>query len=463
MADNASHGRQREIVENGPYRRDTIAAIATPSGRGAIGIIRISGPEAFTLSSALTGKKLPEPRKAVLRRCLDNIGEVIDEGLLLCFPGPESFTGEDVVEFQGHGGQVVLNLIWQRLLSLGARPARPGEFSERAFLNGRIDLAQAEAIADLIDAGSQQVAQGAMRSLQGEFSSRIDLFRERLLKLRVYVEASVDFVDEDEVDDLEFEKIQALLGELGKDLNSLLHKAQQGRRLAQGAVIVIAGPPNVGKSSLLNWLAGDNTAIVTPIAGTTRDLLKTDILIEGIPVHVIDTAGIRETDDPVEREGVMRARQAMKQSDLLILMDVLNEEWKDDVCKELDSDIPRLQVRNKIDLSGEPPGTDAGTGFLGISVKTGSGMEVLLREIMRQLDGPPRGEAAFTARARHIHSLVRSEVAINAACEILEQRGNIEFVAEELRLAQDSLGEITGQITPDSLLGEIFSTFCIGK
>lgn len=463
MADNAPHDRQRKIVAQAPYRHDTIAAIATPPGRGAIGIVRISGPEAFPLSRILTGMEIPAPRRAALRRCLDDLGRPIDEGLLLCFPGPDSFTGEDVAEFQGHGGQVVLNLIWQRLLSLGARPARPGEFSERAFLNGRIDLAQAEAIADLIDAGSHQVAQGAMRSLQGEFSARVEILAERLMKLRVHVEASVDFVDEDEVDDLESEKIQSHLDVLRKDLHTLLHKAQQGRRLAQGAVIVIGGLPNVGKSSLLNRLAGDDTAIVTPIAGTTRDLLRTDILIEGIPVQVIDTAGIRETEDPVEREGVIRARQAMKQADLLIMMDVLNEEWTDEACNDLSSEIPHLRVRNKIDLSGEPPGLNIKSGNLGISVKTGEGMGTLVSEIVHLLDGPPQGEAAFTARARQIHALTRSENALGTACSILAEGRNIEFVAEELRQAQDFLGEITGQVTPDHLLGEIFSTFCIGK
>lgn len=463
MADHSPLGKQQQIDVHVPYRRDTIVAIATPPGRGAIGIVRLSGPEAFLLSSILTGQAIPSPRRAVLRRCLDDMGEPIDEGLLLCFPGPDSFTGEDVAEFQGHGGLTVLHLILQRLLDLGARAARPGEFSERAFLNGRVDLAQAEAIADLIDAGSRQAAQGAMRSLRGEFSASVEALRARLLEIRVLVEASVDFTDEEDVDDFEVTKVHELLRNLGNAIEDLLRMAQHGRRLTHGAVLVIGGVPNVGKSSLLNRLAREDMAIVTPIAGTTRDLLRIDILLEGIPVHVIDTAGIRDTQDPVEREGVMRAQQAMQQADLLVLMDVTGESGIDGVAHGLSPEIPLLRVRNKIDLSGETPGINEAAGYLGVSVRTGEGMETLVTEIVRLLDGPTPGETPFTARTRQIDALSRGSAAIAAANSHLSGGGGIELIAEELRQAHDALGEITGRVTPDDLLGEIFSNFCIGK
>lgn len=444
--------------------RDTIAAIATSSGRGAIGIVRISGSDAFALAEQLTGRILPAPRMAGLRYCLGADGDPIDQGLLLCFPGPNSFTGEDTVEFQGHGGHVILHMIWQRLITLGARPARPGEFSERAYLNGRIDLAQAEAIADLIDAGSRQAARAALRSLRGDFSTKVESLRTRLIALRVELEAAIDFSDEDDVDAFASQRFERALADTSAALATLLVEAEQGRRLAQGAVMVIGGAPNVGKSSLLNRLAGDDMAIVTPVAGTTRDLLRTDVVLEGLPLRIIDTAGIRETSDVVEREGVARARQAMRQADLIVLMDVAGEAvLADTLPNDLPPQTPVLHLRNKIDLSGDQPGYAPGNTFMGISVLTGAGMDILTTELVRLLGGPPSNESTFTARARQIEALRQSAVALDAARLVLTQGLGIELLAEELRHAHDHLGVITGQVTPDQLLGEIFSTFCIGK
>ncbi|OBS09569.1 tRNA uridine-5-carboxymethylaminomethyl(34) synthesis GTPase MnmE [Acidihalobacter prosperus] len=446
-----------------PDERDTIAAIATAPGRGAIGIVRASGPQALALAQRLTGRDPPAPRTAVLRTCLDHRGEAIDQGLLVCFPGPDSFTGEDVIEFQGHGGQLLLHLIWERLLALGARPARPGEFSERAFLNGRIDLTQAEAIADLIDAGSRQAARGAMRSLRGEFSSRVEALRTRLVGLRIELEAAIDFVDEDDVGPIGDRRLTASLADVAASLDALLMQAEQGRKLAQGAVMVIAGAPNVGKSSLLNRLAGDDMAIVTPIAGTTRDLLRTDVVIAGMPVRIVDTAGIRETEDPVEREGVARARQAIDQADLILAMDTGDEPTDGVTSVTLPPQIPVLRVRNKIDLRGEPAGWLSGSDVLGVSVLTGEGMDLLTDELAQRLAGAAQGESTFTARRRQVQALKQCADAVEAARAGLQQGLGIELLAEDLRRAHDRLGEITGRVTPDQLLGEIFSTFCIGK
>lgn len=443
--------------------RDTIAAIATPLGRGAIGVIRISGSKAFLMAEQLTGRSLPDYRVAAIRHCLDECGEIMDQGLLLCFQGPNSFTGEDVVEFQGHGGPVLINLIWQRLLTLGARPARPGEFSERAFLNGRLDLAQAEAIADLIDAGSRQAAAGAMRSLRGAFSSKIEDFRQQLLAIRVNLEAMIDFSDEDDVIDLIDDQVASSLNKLSVDLNGLLLQAEQGRKLSQGAVIVISGAPNVGKSSLLNRLAQEDIAIVAPVAGTTRDVLHTDLTLNGIPIRIVDTAGLRETTDSVEKEGVARAKKMMGLADLVVVMDTAMEKADYEVLKQLPPYIPILRLRNKIDLSGERPGYKNSNEFMGISALTGAGIEECIEELVRKLGGTQPNETAFTARARHIHALKQTGEVLVSAQQILNDRMGIELLAEELRQAHDYLGKITGHVTPDQLLGEIFSNFCIGK
>lgn len=446
-----------------PGERETIAAIATPLGRGAIGIVRISGSNAFSLAEQLTGRELPENRLASIRYCLDGNGEILDQGLLICFKKPNSFTGEDVVEFQGHGGPVLLKLIWQRLLALGARPARPGEFSERAFLNGRLDLAQAEAIADLIDAGSRQAAAGAMRSLRGEFSSRIEYLRQQLLALRASLEAMIDFSDEDDVSDLLDTQIGDTLRVLSFELNELLLQAEQGRKLSQGAVVVISGAPNVGKSTLLNRLAQEDVAIVTPVAGTTRDVLHTDLELNGIPLRIVDTAGLRETIDPIEKEGVARARKTMQTADLIVVMDTAKEQADVGVLKQLPAHIPVMRLRNKIDLSGDKAGYQQANDIIGISALTRAGIDDFIEVLVRKLGGAQPMETAFTARARHIHALKQTNEILEGARQVLNNQAGVELLAEELRRAHDCLGEITGHVTADQLLGEIFSSFCIGK
>lgn len=465
MADHQKHGesRRRQVEVYAPYVRDTIAAVATPPGRGAVGIVRVSGPEAFLIAEKLTGRALPMLRHAALRNCLAENGEVVDQGLLLCFSGPESFTGEDVVEFQGHGGQQAPHLVWKRFLELGARAAGPGEFSQRAYLNGRLDLAQAEAIADLIDAGSRQAALGAVRSLRGEFSDQVEALRARLTAVRVQVEASVDFADEDDVDEASVERLSAELREILDATMRLLRSAQQGVRLAQGAIVVLAGAPNVGKSSLLNRFAGEDRAIVTPVAGTTRDLLHADIVLHGIPVQLIDTAGIRETEDPVEREGVARARRALANADVALLLDTVERQAVDDLLAELPPSAPVLKVRNKIDITGETAGYDGNRDFFAISALTGSGVDELTAEIVRRIGGPATNETVFTARARQVRALEQCLEALQRAHELASGALGVELLAEELRQAQEHLGSITGRITADQLLGEIFSTFCIGK
>ncbi|AOV18315.1 tRNA uridine-5-carboxymethylaminomethyl(34) synthesis GTPase MnmE [Acidihalobacter aeolianus] len=446
-----------------PYARDTIAAVATASGRGAVGIVRVSGPDAFFIAEKLTGRPLPPFRQAALRSCLTENGVVLDQGLLLCFSGPQSFTGEDVVEFQGHGGQQAPLLVWKRFLELGARAAAPGEFSQRAYLNGRLDLAQAEAIADLIDAGSRQAALGAVRSLRGEFSEQVEALRARLTAIRVQVEASVDFVEEDDVDEAAAERMVGELKEILGATRQLLRSAQQGVKLAQGAIVVLAGAPNVGKSSLLNRLAGEDRAIVTPVAGTTRDLLHTDLVVQGMPVQVIDTAGIRDTDDPVEREGVARARRALANADVALLLDTAETPASDQLLVELPASACLLKVRNKIDVSGESPGFDSARNIFAISALTGSGIDILVTEVIRRMGGPGTDETVFTARARQVRALEQCLEALERAHSLAVHATGVELMAEELRQAQEHLGSITGRISADQLLGEIFATFCIGK
>lgn len=443
---------------------DTIAAIATPPGRGGIGVIRISGPAVPDLLPALLGQA-PPPRQAHFGAFLDSNAQAIDHGLALHFPGPRSFTGEHVLELHAHGSPVVLDQLLRRILELGARLARPGEFSERAFLNDKIDLAQAEAIADLIDSTTESAARSAQRSLQGDFSRRIHELVEALIQLRLYVEASIDFTDED-IDFLSEGRIGEQLGSLTERLKAIRASARQGCLLRDGMTVVIAGRPNAGKSSLLNRLTGRDTAIVTAIAGTTRDTLREFIQLDGLPLHVIDTAGLRDdTDDPVEQEGMRRARAEIAAADrILLLIDDHDPGDSETLLGSLPPELPITRIHNKIDLSGHPPGlsNDGNGPRIHLSLKTGVGVDSLIAHLKASVGYDSGAEGVFTARRRHLDALDRARQATDNALARL-RTGEPELLAEELRLAQHSLGEITGEFTSDDLLGRIFSSFCIGK
>ena len=443
---------------------DTIAAVATPAGRGGVGIIRVSGPKAGEIAAAVCGR-CPPPRQAVRASFRDRQGEVIDDGLALFFAAPASFTGEDVLELQGHGSPQALALLLQCVLRLGARLAEPGEFTRRAFLNEKLDLAQAEAVADLIDAATASAARAAARSLSGEFSRRIGELRDALVRLRMFVEATLDFPEED-IEFIEQARARDQLTTVEQALIRVLAAARHGQRLHDGARIVLAGAPNVGKSSLLNALAGEELAIVTPIAGTTRDTVSARLDLEGLPVEVIDTAGLRATADPVESIGIQRARAAIAEADLAILLVEATcadpERFWDALAEELPRGQPRLRLLTKIDLAPEAVTAAAATAALAISARTGQGIDVLRRELAARLGHDPREEGAFIARARHVHAIERAQTHLTAARAELHA-GALELFAEALRLAHDALGEITGEFTADDLLGEIFSRFCIGK
>ncbi|MDZ7788298.1 MAG: tRNA uridine-5-carboxymethylaminomethyl(34) synthesis GTPase MnmE [Halofilum sp. (in: g-proteobacteria)] len=440
---------------------DTIAAPVTPPGYGGVGIVRVSGPAAGTIAAAVA-PPLPSPHQAALRRFRDGAGVAIDEGLVLWFPGPGSYTGEDTVEFHGHGGPAVVDALHARMLELGARPARPGEFTERAFLNGRLDLAQAEAVADLIESGDAAGARAAMRSLEGAFSRRVHALRDELTALRAWIEAALDF-PEDEIDFLADTALRDRLDALITDLADTRNSAAEGRRLVEGLTIVIAGAPNAGKSSLLNALAGADSAIVTAIAGTTRDVLRESIRLDGVPLTLLDTAGLRATDDPVESEGVRRARAALDEADRVLLVV--------DSGADAAMETPELPpgaivdtVRTKIDLTGEPAGvteTDQGRVFR-LSAVTGEGLDALRAHLRSLLGTGPEG-GAFSARRRHLDALDRADEEIRAARTELVDTGAGELAAERLRQAQTAIGAITGETTTEDLLGEIFSRFCIGK
>lgn len=448
---------------------DTIAAVATAPGRGAVGIVRLSGPRALDIAAALAGPK-PPPRHAALRTFRDERGEALDQGLLLLFPNPDSYTGEDVAELQGHGGPRVLELLVRAACALGARPARPGEFSERAFLNGRLDLAQAEAIADLINAATDQAARAAQRSLSGEFSARVRALVEQLTALRVFVEGSLDFSDED-VDWLADDSLRTRLDELLANLEALLAAAAQGRRLREGMTVALAGAPNVGKSTLLNRLAGTDAAIVTEIAGTTRDLLRENLDLDGLPLTLVDTAGLRDSVDPVEKIGVERAWRAFEHAELVLFL-VDDRTGVTDADRALLARLPAnaetVIVRNKCDLSGHAPAlAGAAPGRdraeLRLSAHSGDGLDLLKQEIRRVAGLTAGGESVFSARTRHVEALQRALSQAGAAAQRLRERAGVELAAEDLRLAQQALAEITGAFTPDDLLGRIFSQFCIGK
>ncbi|HPI59267.1 tRNA uridine-5-carboxymethylaminomethyl(34) synthesis GTPase MnmE [Zoogloea sp.] len=442
---------------------ECIAAIATAPGRGGIGVVRISGPNLSPLAAALGGRE-PQARIAQFARFRDGSGGLIDEGLLLYFPAPHSFTGEDVIELQGHGGPVVMQMLLARCLELGARLAEPGEFTRRAFLNGKLDLAQAESVADLIEASTAAAARSAVRSLTGSFSREVQGLCERLIDLRMLVEATLDFPDED-VDFLieakAFERIEVVAAEL----RAILDRARQGSLLRNGLHVVLVGQPNVGKSSLLNRLAGEERAIVTDIAGTTRDALRETIQIEGIPLHIIDTAGLRDTTDEVERIGIARTWQEIERADVVVrLVDV--RAGLTDADAAIDARLPagveRITVFNKVDLLGrQPERTEDAAGIsLYLSAKADQGIGLLRDELLRVAGWHRHGEDVILARERHLIALREALARVEAA---LDARHALELMAEELRLAQEAVNEITGEFTPDDLLGVIFSRFCIGK
>ncbi|WP_294910234.1 tRNA uridine-5-carboxymethylaminomethyl(34) synthesis GTPase MnmE [uncultured Gilliamella sp.] len=450
---------------------DTIVAQATPPGRGGVGILRVSGPKAQDIAKAVLGI-LPKPRYAHYLPFLASDGTTLDEGIALFFPNPHSFTGEDVLELQGHGGPVILDLLLKRILDIsGVRIARPGEFSERAFLNDKLDLAQAEAIADLIDASSEQAAKSALSSLQGVFSKKINTLVESLIHLRIFTEAAIDFPEE-EIDFLSDGKIAAELEQVIQRLNEVRQEAKQGSLLREGMKVVIAGRPNAGKSSLLNALAGRDAAIVTDIAGTTRDVLREHIHIDGMPLHIIDTAGLREASDEVERIGIERAWQEIDQADRVLFMvdstttnETNPEKLWPEFIERLPKNIPVTVIRNKADLTGEPLGYSEQNGYclIQLSARTGEGI-TLLRDHLKQVMGfTSSTEGGFLARRRHLQALEKAAEHLNNGQYQLTTFHAGELLAEELRLAQEALSEITGEFTSDDLLGRIFSSFCIGK
>ena len=462
-----------------PAPSPTIAAIATAPGRGGVGVVRISGKNLLPLAEQISGGKTPKPRVALYTDFLDSDGQAIDNGLLLYFAAPASFTGEDVIELQGHGGPVVMDMLLQRCLQLGARMAEPGEFTKRAFLNNKLDLAQAESVADLIDASSRSAARMAVRSLKGAFSRHIHALVDELITLRMLVEATLDFPEED-IDFLEAADARGKLAELQGRLKTVLAGAEQGAILREGMNVVLVGAPNVGKSSLLNALAGDDIAIVTDIAGTTRDTVREQITLDGVPVHIIDTAGLRETDDVVEKIGIERSQKAVKEADVaLILIDPregINAKTQA-ILDSLPENLKKIEIHNKTDLTGETAamfgrnsqssfsdGLDTQSGadtLIKLSAKTGEGLDLLKQALLQEIGWQGESESLFLARSRHLAALHAAEAELENAA--LCGNHQIELLAEHLRLAQSACSEITGEFTADDLLGVIFSRFCIGK
>ncbi len=449
-----------------PASHDTIAAVATPPGRGGIGVVRVSGPLAPRIAETVVGQ-LPTPRTAVYVTFRDLRGEALDHGLALFFPAPHSYTGEDVLELHGHGGPIVLDALLAGVLELGARNARAGEFTERAFLNGKLDLTQAEAVADLIDAGSTEAARAALRSLDGVFSQQVRARVEELIRLRMYIEAAIDFPEE-EIDFLADARILAELDVIEHALAALMADARQGSLLHDGMTVVLAGAPNAGKSSLLNALAQQDAAIVSPIPGTTRDVLKERIHIDGMPLHIIDTAGLRAARDEIESEGIRRARMQMERADrILLLVDdsAADTAAFDEAQPHLPAHVPRTLIRNKVDLSQRRPGirdTEHGPE-LALSAKTGLGIDALRTHLKQCMGYQSAAAGTFSARRRHLDALRRARTHVEQGRAALTQRRAGELLAEELRQAQQALSEITGEFTSDDLLGRIFTSFCIGK
>jgi len=444
------------------YARDTIAAVATPPGRGGIGIVRISGPESEQIAIRMLGE-IPAPRYATRARFRDENGVVVDSGIAIWFPAPDSFTGESVLELQGHGGPAVMTLIVNAALRLGARRAEPGEFSKRAFLNGKLDLLQAEAVADLIDSGTAQAARAAHRSLAGAFSAAVDELAGELVRLRMHVESAIDFPEE-EIDFLGDDALAAEIVKCRKAFDALTARAHAGRLLRDGIQAVIVGRPNAGKSSLMNLLCGEEAAIVTEIAGTTRDILREHIDLDGLSVELVDTAGLRENPDAIEAEGIRRAKMALASADAVLW---LRDATRDDDSlpdETLPDGVPVIVLRNKIDLTRDAPGPADDSGrILNVSAKTGAGLSELKAALAGIAGYTDAGEGAFTARRRHIDALDTARAHFECGRSALCESKAGELFAEELRLAQEALGTITGEFSSDDLLGRIFSEFCIGK
>ena len=438
---------------------DTIVAAATPPGTGGVGIVRISGEAVEAIAQAMLGS-LPKPRYATHRTFRNGAGEELDRGIALYFPAPGSFTGEPVLELQGHGGPVVMAMLVDAAVELGARQAEPGEFTQRAFLNDKLDLAQAEAIADLISCGTEQAARAALHSLSGVFSTAVDALAERLVRLRMHVEAAIDFPEE-EIDFLSDAQLAARIRQCAEAFDQLRAEARVGRVLRDGYRAVIVGKPNAGKSSLLNRLSGEEAAIVTEVAGTTRDILRETINIDGLAVELVDTAGLREDPDRIEEEGIRRARKALKSADAVLWIQDAGEALQQDIDEDVPEGAEVIVVRNKIDATGDELGL--ADDILYVSAKTGAGIDALQDRLRRAAGYKDLGEGAFTARQRHVDALRRAARHFDTGRKALEDAKAGELLAEELRLAQEALGEITGAVSSDDLLGRIFSEFCIGK
>ena len=456
------------------HNTDTIAAIATPTGTGGVGIVRLSGPISLQIASQICGLSL-RPRHAhycgfyEYQPVKEQSARLIDRGIALYFPGPASFTGEDVVELQAHGGPIILDMLIQEVFQLGARPARPGEYSERAFINDKIDLVQAEAIADLISSGSEQAARAALKSLQGDFSKQIDELNAQLIALRVYVEAALDFPEE-EIDFLNDQQVIGQLDAIIKQFKTTIAQTTQGTLLKEGISLAIIGKPNAGKSSLLNALTGDDTAIVTALPGTTRDLLKESINIDGLAVHVTDTAGLRDSTDEIEQEGIRRAERAFQKADIILLVIDAANNYADDIASvwpteaDLDSLLDRIiLVNNKSDLNNNLAAELDRRFVCSLSAKTGKGLSTLKEMIKTKVGYQSNNSGHFIARRRHLEALRLAESLVTHGHQQLVHFGAGELLAEDLRIAQDKLSEITGKMHSDELLGEIFSSFCIGK
>lgn len=442
---------------------DTIAAIATASGAGGIGVVRVSGPAVQLIAAQVLGS-CPAPRHASYLDFKQANGDLIDRGIAIFYPNPHSYTGEDVLELQAHGGTALMQILLARCIALGARQAEPGEFTRRAYLNDKIDLAQAEAVADVINAATIEAAKSAVRSLSGEFSQRINALLLKLIDLRMFVEACLDFPEE-EIDFITQGRVAEKLASIITELNSVFSKAKQGSLLREGINVVLVGQPNVGKSSLMNQLAGEEIAIVTSIAGTTRDTIKNAIQINGVPLHVIDTAGLRETDDEVEKFGIARTWRAAESANIaLLLVDAAHgiTETERSILARLPQEIRKIWVHNKIDVANELPLVKEinGATHIYLSAKTGAGLELLKSHLLKLAGYENNSEGVFMARARHLEALLKVETHLSIAGQQIK---SAELLAEELRIAQDALGSITGEFTPDDLLGEIFSKFCIGK
>ncbi|ABE51020.1 tRNA uridine-5-carboxymethylaminomethyl(34) synthesis GTPase MnmE [Methylobacillus flagellatus] len=442
---------------------DTIAAIATAPGSGGIGVVRISGPSSRLIAEAVLGH-CPPPRHAAYLAFRDAHALLIDRGIAIYYPGPHSYTGEDVLELQAHGGPALMQILLKRCLELGARQAEPGEFTRRAYLNDKLDLAQAEAVADVINAATEAAARSAVRSLSGEFSARIHSLQQKLVDLRLYVEACLDFPEED-IDFISQGRVAEKLAEVTAGLEAVFREARQGNLLREGLQVVLVGQPNVGKSSLMNQLAGEEVAIVTPIAGTTRDTIKNSIQINGITLHITDTAGLRETNDEVEQHGIARTWRALENAGVaLLLVDAAHGIGKVEksILARLPQFLPKIWIHNKIDLESTPPKIEEQDGetHIHLSARTGDGVHLLRQRLLDIAGWQPSGEGVFMARSRHLLALNKVRDHLEVAAGRLMQA---ELFAEELRLAQDALSTITGEFTSDDLLGEIFSRFCIGK